>query len=83
MGRRRSVHRSGVCTVTQKFASVVDLLADVRKQARKALQERLLAHAHPDVRNQLLAAVTTHVRGLNDQQIIAWHAMLDTLEPNP
>ena len=67
--------------MTQKFASVVDLLADVREQSRKALQARLLAHAHPDVRNQLLAAVTTHVRGLNDQQIIAWHAFLDHQEP--
>ena len=68
--------------MTQKFASVVDLLADVREQSRKALQGRLLAHAHPDVRNQLLAAVTAHVRGLNDQQIIAWHTLLDHQEPS-
>ena len=66
--------------MTYKAADVPSLLADIREQARKALQGRLLAHAHPDVRNQLLAAVTAHVRGLNDQQIIAWHAMLDHQE---
>ena len=68
--------------MTFKAATAADLLADIREQSRKALQGRLLAHAHPDVRNQLLAAVTTHVRGLNDQQIIAWHAMLDHQEPS-
>lgn len=66
--------------MTQKFADVPSLLADVRERSRKTLAERLLAHAHADVRNQLVAAVTTHVRGLNDQQIIAWHAMLDHQE---
>ena len=67
--------------MTYKAATVADLLADIREQARKALQGRLLAHAHPDVRNQLLAAVTTHVRGLNDAQIIMWHTLLDHQEP--
>ena len=68
--------------MTHKVANAADLLADVREGSRRALTSRLLARVPQDVRSQLLAAVTQHVRGLNDQQIIAWHAMLDHQEPS-
>ena len=57
------------------------LLADIRDHARKHLAERLLAHAHPDVRSQLVAGVTSYTKGLNDQQLITLHALLDRTEP--
>ena len=68
--------------MTFKAATAADLLTDVREGSRKALASRLLAHAHPDVRNQLLAAVTQHVRGLNDRQLTDWHILLDHQEPS-
>lgn len=58
------------------------LLADIREQARKALAERLLGYAHPDVRSQLIAGVTSHTKGLTDAQVIMWHAMLDRTAPS-
>jgi len=67
--------------VTYRTADAGALLADIRDHARKHLAERLLAHAHPDVRSQLLAGVTSYTKGLNDAQLVTLHALLDRTEP--
>ena len=67
--------------MTYRTADAGALIADIRDHARKHLAERLLAHAHPDVRSQLLAGVTSYTKGLNDAQIVALHALLDRATP--
>jgi hypothetical protein len=67
--------------MTYRVSDAASLLADVRETSRKALQARLLARVPQDIRSQLLAAVTQHVRGLNETQIAMQHILLDHQEP--
>ena len=69
--------------MTYRVADVAALLADVREHSRKALAERLLAVAHQDVRNQLVAPVRQFTKDLNEAQLLMWHQLLDHQEPKP
>jgi hypothetical protein len=66
--------------VTYRVSDVGSLINDIREHSRQALQVRLLAHAHPDVRNQLVGGVASYVKGLGDRDIAALHALLDHQE---
>ena len=67
--------------MTYRVADTGTLLAGIREQARKALQARLIALIPQAERSQLVAAVTRHVRDLNEAQIATWHTLLDHQEP--
>jgi len=66
--------------VTYRTADVGSLVNDIREHSRQALQVRLLSHAHPDVRNQLVGGVASYVKGLSDRDIAALHGLLDHQE---
>ena len=67
--------------MTYRVADTASLLADIREQARKTLAGRLIARIPQAERSQLVAAVTRHVRDLNEAQIANWHVLLDHQEP--
>ena len=67
--------------MTYRVADTGTLLADIREQARRALQARLIARIPQAERSQLVAAVTRHVRDMNETQIATWHTLLDHQEP--
>jgi len=64
-----------------KAASAVDLAADIREHARKALQSRLIARVPSAERSQMVAPVARFCRDLNETQIAMWHTLLDHQEP--